>query len=72
MHRLIHLMLLLALLTACTPAQTETSAPISDAPLITPVESAFAPNDPTAAPLEDILASHTVTFETPDAATLTC
>lgn len=74
MHRMIHLMLLLALLTACAPAQIETptiSAPTSDALLITPVESAFAPNDPTAAPLEEILAAHTVTFVTPDGATLT-
>jgi pimeloyl-ACP methyl ester carboxylesterase len=34
------------------------------------VESALAPNS-TAAPLEDILTTHTVTFETPDGATIT-
>lgn len=37
---------------------------------LTPVESAFAPGDPTAAPLDDIIASYTVTFDTPDDATL--
>jgi hypothetical protein len=41
------------------------------APKITPVESAFAPGDPTAAPLEEILKTHQVTFETPDGATIT-
>jgi alpha-beta hydrolase superfamily lysophospholipase len=46
---------------------SRTSAP----PPITPVESAFAPGNPTAAPLEDILRSHTVTFDTPDGATIT-
>ncbi len=47
------------------PSQTSTALPV------TPVESAYAPGDPTAAPLEEILASHMVTFETPDGATLT-
>jgi alpha-beta hydrolase superfamily lysophospholipase len=37
---------------------------------VTPVESAFAPGDPTAAPLDDILERHTVTFDTPDGATI--
>jgi len=38
--------------------------------VVTPVESAFAPDNPTAAPLEDIIESHAVTFSTPDGATL--
>jgi len=33
---------------------------------VTPVESAFAQENPTAAPLNDIIASHTVSFDTPD------
>lgn len=37
---------------------------------ITPVESAFAPENPTAAPTEEIMESHAVTFTTPDGATL--
>jgi alpha-beta hydrolase superfamily lysophospholipase len=70
---------LLLLLNACAttpataPAPTTTSAPTQE-PLptleVTPVESAFAPNS-TAAPLEDIIATHTVAFETPDGATIT-
>ena len=62
------------LLTACAPTQQvpspeqlETNEPLS----ITPVESAFAPGDPTAAPLDDIIASHSITFETPDGGTIT-
>lgn len=47
------------------PSLTATAFPV------TPVESAYAPEDPTAAPMEEIIASHTVTFETPDGATLT-
>ena len=68
------------LLNACgavpTAIQTATLVPSqtlspTDEPLpITPVESAFAPG-PTAAPLEDILATHAVTFDTPDGATIT-
>lgn len=38
---------------------------------ITPVESAFAPENPTAAQTEEIMQSHSVTFTTPDGATLT-
>lgn len=38
---------------------------------ITPVESAFAPENPTASPMEEIMESHAVTFTTPDGATLT-
>lgn len=52
-------------LPSSVPTQTNTSLPV------TPLESAFAPNDPTAAPLEEIIASHEVTFDTPDGATIT-
>ena len=37
---------------------------------ITPVESAFSPENPTAAPTEEIMQNHAVTFITPDGATL--
>jgi alpha-beta hydrolase superfamily lysophospholipase len=37
---------------------------------VTPVESAYAPGNPTAAPLDEIIASHTVNFGTPDGATI--
>ena len=72
MHRITHILILFGLIltSACAPttvSPTSTSEPL----LITPVESAFAPNDPTAAPLDDILASHSVTFDTPDGATIT-
>ena len=50
---------------AVPPSQTDESI------AVTPVESALAPGDPTAAPLDDILASHAVTFDTPDGATIT-
>jgi alpha-beta hydrolase superfamily lysophospholipase len=64
------------ILTACSNASTViptiTSVPspkasptVESLPL-TPVESAFAPGNPTAAPTRDIIASHTVTFETAD------
>lgn len=61
------------LLQACgTPAVTV--SPIEPTPpkdlIITPVESAFAPGDPTTAPLEKPIESHAVTFTTPDGATL--
>ena len=60
---------------ACAPtAPSATFGPTQEPspvePLITPVESAFAPGNPTAAPLEDILDSHSVTFETADGATV--
>ena len=35
---------------------------------VTPVESALAQGNPTAAPLDDLIASHTVMFDTPDGA----
>lgn len=66
------------LFTACSAPASPTAEPVLPAPsptrdplLITPVESAFAPGDPTAAPIDDILAKHAVTFETPDGATIT-
>lgn len=60
-------------LQACgTPAFTV--SPIEPTPpkdlVVTPVESAFAPESPTAAPLEEIIESHAVTFNTPDGAIL--
>jgi alpha-beta hydrolase superfamily lysophospholipase len=45
-------------------------SPTNEVLPITPVESAFAPENPTAAPLEDIIESHAVTFNTPDGATI--
>jgi alpha-beta hydrolase superfamily lysophospholipase len=63
--------------TAPATAPTTASTPLPD-PLstrtsitLTPVESAFAPANPTAAPLDDIIATHSVTFDTPDGATIT-
>jgi alpha-beta hydrolase superfamily lysophospholipase len=65
------------ILSACTPATvpvpTTPSVPKTEPSptlAITPVESAFAPGNPTAAPLDDIIATHSVTFETPDGATI--
>ncbi len=73
--------ILLILLDACAlgppaapaelPVASPSPSPTSTTMLVTPLEFAFAPGDPTAAPLEEIVASHTVTFETPDGATLT-
>ena len=63
--------------TACVPtAPSATIASTQEPPstveplILTPVESAFAPGNPTAAPLEDILDSHSVTFETAGGATV--
>jgi len=69
------LMLIVNACAAPAATQTATLAPTPEASptaeiLITPVESAFAPGEPTAAPLDDILTSHTVTFDTADAATI--
>lgn len=70
--RLIYLtFILLCSLSACSSASTTPTATATQPLSITPVESVFAPNDPTAAPLQDVIASHTVTFTTPDGATLT-
>jgi len=67
------------ILNACAPAPTAaptaTSVPLKEpAPtsvpfIVTPVQSAFAPG-PTAAPLDDIIASHTVTFDAVDGAAI--
>lgn len=62
--------------TACAPAApTATITPTQEpsptvGPLITPVESAFAPGNPTAAPLDDIIDSHSVIIDTADGATV--
>src|SRR5688572_1705728 len=69
------LMLIVNACAAPAATQTATLAPTPEASptaeiLITPVESAFAPGEPTAAPLDDILASHAVTFDTEDGATI--
>lgn len=51
-----------------------TTSPIEPTPpkdlAVTPVESAFAPENPTTAPLDEIIESHAVTFNTPDGATI--
>jgi alpha-beta hydrolase superfamily lysophospholipase len=47
------------------PSSTPTPFPL------TPVESALAPNNVTAAPLEEIIKSHSIQFDTPDGATIT-
>ena len=66
--------LLVLALNACGPsAATSSAIPPSptETPLpVTPVESAFAPGNPTAAPLDEIIEAHTVTFETPDGGTI--
>jgi len=77
--RLISTFILLCVLSACSsPTVTPTLPPRilptsteSAPPVITPVESAFAPGNPTAAPLDDIIATHAVTFDTTDSATIT-
>lgn len=72
MHRIIHILTLLGLVFTSACAPTMVSPPSTSEPiLVTPVESAFTPSDPTAAPLDDIPASHAVTFDTPDGATIT-
>lgn len=60
-------------LPACGPKPAAaTVTPVAPTSLpATPVESAFAPQNPTAAPLDDIIASHTVTFNTPDGGSIT-
>ena len=70
--------LLILILTACAPTASTATLVLTreQEPLptmtplnVTPVESAFAPG-PTAAPLDDIIASHTVTFDTANGATV--
>lgn len=68
-------------LSACTvapaPIPTETVAPsplpsqTSTIPSVTPLETAFAPGNRTAAPTEEIAASRQVMFETSDGASIT-
>ena len=55
---------------ATTLVPLQEASPTVESPIVTPVESAFAPGNSTAAPLDDILASHTVTFDTEDGATI--
>lgn len=57
---------------ACgNPATTLPVAPtLAKDLIITPVESAFAPENPTASPMEEIMESHAVTFTAPDGVTL--
>lgn len=70
-------LILSACATAPTTTPTATTVSLLEAtstggpPAITPVESAFAPGNVTAAPPEEIIQSHTITFETPDGATIT-
>ncbi len=71
MKRIVHTMSLLGLfLTTSCASATVTPTSTSESILVTPVESAFAPNDPTAAPLEEIIESYTIIFDTPDGATI--
>jgi len=59
---------LLCLLSACgAPSPVPTTTPTL---IITPVESALAPDNPTAAPAEVIQETYGVSFTTPDGATL--
>lgn len=69
---LVSFMLLISACAPATPGLPEREPSPTSTPIpVTPVESAFAPGNPTAAPPDDILESHIVTFETPDGATLT-
>jgi uncharacterized protein len=76
MRRFLFLFILLGTIfsSACASTQSDVQlpepSPSMESLAITPVESAFAPGNPTASPLDDIVASHTVTFETPDGATM--
>ena len=51
---------------APSPVPSPTRVPL----LLTPLESALAPG-PTAAPLDEIVETHSITFDTPDGATIT-
>jgi alpha-beta hydrolase superfamily lysophospholipase len=77
LYLILSFMLILNACAAPTAAPTATSVPVQE-PLptmetliVTPVESAFAPGNSTVLPLDDVIASHTVTFETADGATIT-
>lgn len=49
---------------------SQAASPTVESLIVTPVESAFAPGEPTAAPLDDILTTYSVTFDTEDGATI--
>lgn len=75
---LLPLLLILSACAAATPAVVPTNtsvtrqeaSPTSESLTVTPVESAFAPGNATAAPPDDNIRSHAVTFKTPDGATI--
>lgn len=69
MRNISALSLFMLVLQACSPQSPMDPTPPRDL-VVTPVESAFAPENPTVAPLEEIIESHAVTFDTPDSATL--
>ena len=77
LYLILSFMLSLNACAAPTAAPTATSVPVQEPSptmetlIVTPVESAFAPGNSTALPPDDIIASHTVTFETADGATIT-
>lgn len=60
---------IILVIQACSTTSSMEPTPPKDF-VVTPVESAFAPENPTLAPLEDIIESHAVTFDTPDGATI--
>jgi alpha-beta hydrolase superfamily lysophospholipase len=70
-------LIFILLVNACAGPPTGTPIPsiqrpqVSPPVQVTPPESAFAPENSTAAATKDIIASHAVTFETPDGATIT-
>ena len=55
---------------ATTLVPSPESSPTVEPLPLTPVQSTLAPGNPTAAPLDDILELHTVTFDTSDGATI--
>ena len=55
---------------ATTPLPSRESLPTVEHPALTPIQSAFAPGNPTGAPLDDILELHAVTLDTADGATI--
>lgn len=70
-HSVLHWVVLFMLtLQACgSPASPPEPTPAQDL-VVTPVASAFAPMDPTAAPLQEIIESHSISFDTPDGVTI--
>jgi alpha-beta hydrolase superfamily lysophospholipase len=75
---LISLLMLSAAACAAAPETTQAAtlvpspepSPIAESLLLTPVQSALAPGNPTAAPLDDIPELQTVTFDTADGTTI--